>query len=146
MATGQRFDNRRLSQALVLTPFVTAALACLLCVGIAKAQLGPLSMRASGILEGTITRGPLTPVERPGIPSSAPVAAAQIEIATPDGKKAATVQTDSAGKYSAQLAPGTYVVTVTSPARALSKNLPATVTITEGATTHLDIRLDTGIR
>jgi carboxypeptidase family protein len=126
--------------------FVAAVLACLMCAGAAKAQLGPPSMRGSGTLEGTIARGPLTPVERPGIPSSAPVAAAQIEIATPDGKKAATVQSDSAGEYSAQLAPGIYVVTVTSPATALSKNLPATVTIKEGAATHLDIRLDTGIR
>lgn len=126
--------------------FVAAVLACLMCAGIANARFEAPSMPGSGTLEGTITRGPLTPIERPGIPSSAPVAAAQIGIATPDGKKAATVQSGSAGEYSVQLAPGTYVVTVTSPARALSKNLPATVTITEGATTHLDIRLDTGIR
>jgi Carboxypeptidase regulatory-like domain len=108
---------------------------------------GALALAASGRLEGSVSRGPLAPVERPGILNSAPVAGAAIEIATPAGKKIATVQSDSNGRYSAQLPPGTYRVVVTSPAAAFHrKNVPATVTLKAGQITRLDIRLDTGIR
>jgi carboxypeptidase family protein len=119
--------------------FAGAVLYCLLWAGVAQADLGTL--------KGRVTRGPLAPVERVGIPNSAPVAAARLEITTSTGGKITTVGSDSDGEYSAQLAPGTYLVTVTWPAGAFNRpNLPATVTIKAGESTHLDIRLDTGIR
>jgi hypothetical protein len=119
--------------------FAGAVLYCLLWAGVAQADLGTL--------KGRVTRGPLAPVERVGIPNSAPVAAARVEITTPSGGRITTVGSNSDGEYSAQLVPGTYLVTVTWPAGAFNRpNLPATVAIKAGETTHLDIRLDTGIR
>jgi hypothetical protein len=115
------------------------ALCCLLWSGVAQESLGTL--------EGRITRGPLTPVERLGIPNSAPVAWARLEIATPTREKITTVESNSEGKYWVQLAPGAYLVTVTSQAGAFNRpNPPLTVTVKADKPTHLDIRLDTGIR
>src|SRR5579864_328255 len=118
---------------------IVAALSCLLWAGVVRAE--------SSTLEGRITRGPLSPVERIGVPNAAPVAGARLEIRAPNGRKVASVESDSAGKYSVQLAPGTYLVTVISPAGAFNRpNPPATVAIKAGEVTHFDIRLDTGIR
>jgi hypothetical protein len=69
-----------------------AALCCLLG--------GAIALAASGTLQGDVSRGLLTPVSRPGVPNSAPVAGAVIEIATPAGKKIATARCDSNGRYS----------------------------------------------
>jgi hypothetical protein len=118
---------------------ITAALSCLLWAGMVRAE--------SATLEGMITRGPLSPVERPGAPNAGPVAGARLEITTPNGSKVASVESNSAGKYSVPLAPGTYLVTVISPAGAFNRpNPPASVVIKAGETTHFDIRIDTGIR
>jgi hypothetical protein len=118
---------------------ITAALSCLLWTGVVRVE--------SATLEGRITRGPLFPVERIGVRNAAPVAAARLEIKVPNGRKVASVESNSAGKYSVQLAPGTYLVTVISPAGAFNRpNPPATVAIKAGEVTHFDIRLDTGIR
>jgi Carboxypeptidase regulatory-like domain len=119
--------------------FTRVALCCILWAGVAQEALGTL--------EGRITRGPLTPVERLGIPNSAPVARARLGIATPTRQKITTVESNSEGEYSVQLAPGTYLVTVISPAGAFNRpNPPLTVTVKANKPTHLDIRLDTGIR
>ncbi len=140
---------------------LAAALVCLLCAGATRAQPRTPPERGSGTLEGRITRWPTHPgASRPGIPDWAPIAAARIEIATPGGQKVATAQSDSAGMYSAQLAPGTYLVTVKSSFHGIGCNaaikspdgkfrstyIPATVTIEQGATTHVDVQFDTGMR
>ncbi len=119
--------------------FTRVALCCLLWAGVAQEALGTL--------EGRITRGPLTPVERLGIPNSAPVARARLGIATPTRQKIGTVESNSKGEYSVRLAPGTYLVTVISPAGAFNRpNPPLTVTVKAGEAAQFDIRLDTGIR
>src|SRR5579864_9044867 len=118
---------------------IIAVLSCLLWAGAVWA--------ASSTLDGRVTRGPLSPVERIGVPNAAPVPGARLEITAPDGRKVASAESNSAGKYSVQLAPGTYLVTVISPAGAFNRpNPPATVAIKAGEVTHFDIRLDTGIR
>jgi Carboxypeptidase regulatory-like domain len=109
----------------------------------------PLSvaMQSTGILAGTLTKGPLSPVERPGTPPSSGVAGAQIDIATNGGKLLTSVETDSSGTFSVNLPVGTYKVTMPSLCGAMfTKDLPATVTIAAGRQTRLDIHLDTGIR
>ncbi len=119
--------------------FTGAFLCCLSWAAVAQAR--------SGTLEGRITRGPLAPVERLGIPNSAPVAGARLEIAAPTREKIATVESNSEGEYSVELATATHLVTVTSPAGAFNRpNPPLTVSVKAGEPTHLDIRLDTGIR
>ena len=119
--------------------FIIAALSGLLWAGVVRAE--------SSTLEGRITRGPLSPVERLGVPNDAPVVGARLEITAPNGRKVASVESNSAGKYSVQLAPGTYLVTVISPAGAFNRPNPsASVVIKADKATHFDIRIDTGIR
>ena len=105
-------------------------------------------VQPSGILAGTLTKGPLSPVERPGTPSRpSGVAGAQIDIVTTEGKLLTSVETDSSGTFSVNLPAGTYKVTMPSLYGAMfTKDLPATVTIAAGQQTRLDIHLDTGIR
>jgi len=115
-----------------------------------RASSLPLSVivQPSGILAGTLTKGPLSPVERPGTPARpSGVADAQIDIVTTEGKLLTSVETDSSGTFSVNLPAGTYKVTMPSLYGAMfTKDLPATVTIAAGQQTRLDIRLDTGIR
>jgi hypothetical protein len=99
----------------------------------------------TGILSGTVTRAPIVPVERPGVPSSAPVAGIRVVVTSPEGKDVAFAFTDKDGKYSISLPPGTYFVSV-SPGPLGRPGEPAEVTITKGAATSADIRIDTRIR
>lgn len=108
----------------------------------------------SGLLVGRVTVGPLPP--RGGGPpppgplpggSPAPVVGATIMISQPGGPAVQSAVTDARGEYAISLAAGTYRVTMDiPPTRGFTKDLPATVTITAGKETRLDIRIDTGIR
>ncbi len=110
----------------------------------------PQSLRATGVLLGSVTSGPMSPVggighDRP----PAPVAGARLVIATMDGQKVKSVVTDDRGAYRVTLPAGTYRIEMASPALRAGRgaeNLPATVTITEGNEARLDIFVDTGIR
>jgi hypothetical protein len=101
-----------------------------------------------GVLSGRVTRGPLSPVEVPGMPHPPNgVASARIEIERPGTTLRQSVKTDGAGAYSVVLPPGVYQITMPSLYGAMfTKDLPARVTIVSGAQTRLDIHLDTGIR
>jgi hypothetical protein len=113
---------------------------------------GPLpQLVAPGSLEGHVNIGPLLPVQRVGdaTPTVPPEAysARQIIIYQADGKTVVTKQTpDKDGNYRVELAPGTYVVGMARVGIDRARGLPATVTITSGQTTRLDIDIDTGIR
>ncbi len=101
----------------------------------------------TGTLLGAVTRGPLSPVEGEDTPSSEPAADEEILIMTSGGDEVKSVISDDQGLYSIDLTPGTYVVDIASlDDIEFTKDLPATVTITEGQETRLDIRIDTGIR
>jgi hypothetical protein len=107
----------------------------------------PVRNQDTGILEGKIRKGPLSPMIRPGGPSAdAGLAGAQVDIATVDGKPVASVRTDSAGNFRIRLPPGTYNVTMHSHGAMFTRDLPATVTILANHEQRLDILLDTGIR
>jgi hypothetical protein len=65
----------------------------------------------------------------------------------PGRQEIATVLTDQAGQYRLNLPPGSYLIEMAAAkGRGFTKDLPATVTITQGQETRLDIRIDTGIR
>ncbi|TAJ85667.1 carboxypeptidase regulatory-like domain-containing protein [bacterium] len=105
-------------------------------------------LRGMGVLVGKVTMGPMSPVEGLGASRPpAPVPAAKIVVSRLDGQETKSVVTDDRGVYSISLPPGTYRVTMAplSGGR-FTKDLPATITITEGKETHLDILIDTGIR
>jgi carboxypeptidase family protein len=131
----------------MIARLIVAALAMLLISAqVAAAQPAATPAPGSGTLEGIVTRGPLAPLERMGVPNSTPVAEAQLEIADSSGKVVATAQSASDGSYSVDLPIGTYAIRVVSPASRFGKHYPATVTIAAGQRAHLDIQIDTGIR
>jgi hypothetical protein len=119
----------------------------LLWIVIMVALVGAIGAAATGALVGRVTRGPLAPVQRPGIPSESGVNAARIDITTLEGKPVTSIETDSAGRFRVNLPAGTYRVEMPSLHGAMfTKDLPAKVTIGAGEEKKLDIHLDTGIR
>jgi hypothetical protein len=96
-------------------------------------------------LEGTVTRGPITPVCVVGVPCDAPFAAGFTVRQGPIPVAVAHFQSDSAGHYSVLLVPGTYTVAPDSgapvfPGQALQ------VTVGPVGMTRADLAFDTGIR
>lgn len=100
----------------------------------------------SGRLVGIVTLGPTTPAERVDVPSSAPVSGVKLTILTVAGEEIKSVVSDSNGKYNATLPTGSYRIEMHPSSKVMTKDLPATVTITEDEETRLNIRIDTGIR
>jgi hypothetical protein len=63
------------------------------------------------------------------------------------GGEVTSTSSDAEGRYQVFVPAGTYIVTLGPlPAPVSARDLPATVTLTRGQTTTLNIRLDTGIR
>src|SRR5436309_4901243 len=99
-----------------------------------------------GVLTGRITRGPLSPVEGiPGGRRAEVVAGSRIVISGSDGRQVESVVSNDQGQYRVNLPSGTYRVSAVSRSSS-TRELPATVTVTEGQETRLNIRIDTGIR
>jgi hypothetical protein len=110
-------------------------------VSTAEAQSG------MGELTGTVVLWPVTPAERPGMPSTAPAPGVRIVVSGPDGREVRSMLTDAAGLYRTSLPPATYQVTIPQlPIPQHTKDLPAEVTITAGQERRLDIKIDTGLR
>jgi len=106
------------------------------------------SLRGMGVLVGRVTMGPVSPVVRRGDPD-APVGVpdARMVISGLAGQEIKSVVTDADGRYSVHIPPGSYHIDMPPlTGGRFTKDLPATVTITEGQETRLDIRIDTGIR
>lgn len=104
--------------------------------------------KSRGVLVGTVTKGPFSPVERQGGPPAfRGVAGARIDIATEQGKQVISVVTDASGNFKVRLPDGTYNLTMPSMHGAMfTRDLPATVTIAAGVVKRVNIHLDTGIR
>jgi hypothetical protein len=98
-------------------------------------------------LEGTVTRGPITPVCRVGVPCDAPFSAtftvfqasAELPVAV------AHFQSDTAGRYEVLLVPGSYTIVPDSTAPVF-RGQSRTATVEPTGLTHLDFQFDTGIR
>jgi hypothetical protein len=101
-----------------------------------------------GTLTGLVTRGPTSPVQGPGLPpATTPATGVKLVIYGPGRQEIATVLTDQTGHYRLNLPPGSYLIEMApEKGRGFTKDLPATVTITRGQETRLNIRIDTGIR
>ena len=104
-----------------------------------------------GILTGTVTIGPLCPVETvPPDPNCQPTEdtykAWPIGVFTIDNKtKLGLIQPNLDGTYSFELPEGAYVVDLETQ-NLFGSTLPATIKIIPQDTTVLDIDIDTGIR
>jgi hypothetical protein len=101
----------------------------------------------TGLLEGKVTLGPITPVEQVGgEPNSLPYAAI-IDVATPDGDVVETVESGSDGAFSGRLPAGSYRLMPRSPQDSpLPYAAPLDTTIVAGKTTTVEIAYDSGIR
>lgn len=101
-----------------------------------------------GTLSGRVTLGPLSPVEGPGSkPARVPASGVKLLVYGPARQEIAALTTDTEGRFRVGLPPGSYQVEMgPKKGKEFTKDLPATVTITPGRETRLDIRLDTGMR
>lgn len=111
----------------------------------------PTPQLETGVLEGRVSIGPLTPVERVDVPTPTippeTFTSRAIDIYQADGATlVAHVAFSPDGSYRVELAPGVYVVQLARSGRDRAGSLPATVTIESGRITQLDIDIDTGIR
>jgi hypothetical protein len=105
-----------------------------------------------GLLEGTISIGPLCPVETdppsPGcLPTAETYKAYPVSIWTMDGsRKIAQINPALDGSFGVVLAPGMYLIRLDKDNGIGSSNLPQTVVISSLEKTVISISIDTGIR
>ena len=99
-------------------------------------------------LVGSVVLGPGTGLAGVGGRGSKAVADAKVIVSErEDGPEIASTLTDSVGHYEVTLPPGTYRVTLeTTVSYRLTKDLPATISVSQGKATTLNVVLDTGIR
>ncbi|PKO05033.1 MAG: hypothetical protein CVU41_14070 [Chloroflexi bacterium HGW-Chloroflexi-3] len=107
--------------------------------------------RETGILEGKVNIGPLSPVSQAGVPEPTPApevySARQIVIFSKNGKKeVAKVPIKSDGSYRIELLTGEYLVDINHIGIDFSKGLPVLIEIKADQSVQLDIEIDTGIR
>jgi len=137
--------KREWIRRLHLAAGVALAAVALLTLG---CSLGP---KATGVLEGHVSIGPLVPVVREGEPepTAAPevYAGRQIVVFSSGGRREITrVEIDGQGDYRVALPAGSYLVDINHAGIDSAAGLPAEVQILPGQTTRLDVDIDTGIR
>lgn len=105
-----------------------------------------------GLLSGTMTIGPICPVEQvnnPCKPTPEMYAARKVAVYAANHTTLVTTLTpDANGAFSASLPAGTYYVTLTTTQAGVGSvsGVPVTLVIRDGATTRISIAIDTGIR
>ena len=105
-----------------------------------------------GMLMGSMTIGPVCPVERVGIPCNPTPAmyeAHSVAVYTSDKKTlVSTLTPKSDGTFSISLANGSYYVTMASQQQGPGSvsGVPKTITIKNNEAVHLQVTVDTGIR
>ena len=107
------------------------------------------------LLQGAVTIGPISPVERPGENPTVPpgvFSSRYIIIYDEFGKNLVRevyftqIGNGATGYYTAQIAPGTYVVDINHLGIDTTANLPVKLTVYADETVTIDIDIDTGIR
>lgn len=129
-------------RALALPFALLAALSCRGPIDLATL----LDVRGDGTtgLEGTVRRGPVTPVCQVGVPCDAPFSATFDVLISQ--RIVASFRSDSAGHYSVRLAPGVYAISPDSAAAVWPKGQTRQATVGPMGVTQLDLEFDTGIR
>jgi hypothetical protein len=109
----------------------------------------------SVLLQGAVTIGPLTPVQKVGeCPTAAPsvFSSRKLMIYDASGKKLVRevyftqIGNTANGYYTAQLAPGTYTVDIAHNGIEHAAGLPKQITVAADETVTIDVNIDTGIR
>ena len=113
--------------------------------------LGPETV----LLQGAVTIGPISPVEMPG--ENPPVspgvfASRKLMIYDASGKRLVRevyftqIGNGATGYYTAQIAPGTYVIDIDHTGMDTADGLPQKITVSADETITIDVNIDTGIR
>ena len=127
----------------LLPAILSATLSATLVAAVSTACTAALSPDARTIAIA-VRRGPIAPVGQPGVDNTAPVAGAEIRIRS-GGRTIATTSTDTAGRASVTVEPGSYTADVTRCPGAMSLPAPEpfAVPLAPGG---LRLECDTGIR
>jgi hypothetical protein len=126
----------------VLLPLLALAFVLLA----ATCDNGSTTTVSSGI-EGTVTIGPMCPVERPDSPCPDQPYAATIVIEDSDGEEAAHTESAGDGRFRVALPPGRYTLAPQSPDGAqLPYASEQQVEVRDGAYTSVTVAYDSGIR
>jgi hypothetical protein len=99
---------------------------------------------AAGGLHGVVTRGPIQPVCRVGVPCSEPAVGARLAFSRA-GKLVASVRVGAGGRYAIRLQAGVYTVRVV-PATRIGGVKPQQVLVRRGVDVRINFAIDTGIR
>ncbi len=105
--------------------------------------------QGAGVVKGTVTIGPLEPVETPGTKTPVPPEVYEgraIVFTGSGGAYVKHVSINGDGTYAAWLWPGTYTVDINHLGIDSAEGFPREITIHEGDTITLDVNIDTGIR
>ncbi len=104
----------------------------------------------TGTLEGRVTIGPISPVQREGVEEEIPpevYAARKVVVYDRGGRKLVEeVDLEDDGHYRVDLKPGIYVVDINRIGVDYSEQVPREIEIRSGETVVFDIDIDTGIR
>jgi hypothetical protein len=104
----------------------------------------PAAGPPTSTVTGTVSAGPVSPLARPGVPSTAVVRGATV-LALSGSRAIATTHTDAAGRYEFRLQPGTYLILAQSD-KYLQKEKSQTVTLSKDQKLTVNLVFDTGIR
>jgi len=109
-----------------------------------------LTSNSVGFLQGSVSIGPICPVESKDHPCPPPPSlftSHKLVILNDKGEQVTLVAIDGKGNYRTELMPGTYTVDFTPRDIGFPGSFqPPTAEIREGETTVLNIDIDTGIR
>ena len=104
----------------------------------------------TGILQGKVTIGPISPVQRLGETPTIPCEvyeARKIMVYDEKGNKLIQqIDIDCDGRYITELKPGVYTIDINCIGIDRSPDVPQKVEIKSSITVRLDIDIDTGIR
>ena len=107
------------------------------------------------LLQGSVTIGPIWPVEQPGENPPVPpevFSSRYLIIYDESGEKMVRevcftqIGQSAMGYYTAQIAPGTYMIDINHSGIDSAENLPMTITVSADETVTIDVDIDTGIR
>ena len=125
-----------------------------LLMGISAASCQPGGAE-SVLLQGSVTIGPIQPVEQPGENPPVPPEvfnSRYLIIYDESGKRLVRevyftqIGRGATGYYTAQIAPGTYVIDINHLGMDRAANLPVTISVIADETVTIDVDIDTGIR
>jgi hypothetical protein len=107
------------------------------------------------LLQGAVIIGPISPVETPGGGQPVPpevFSSRHLVIYDESGKRLVRevyftqIDQSAMGYYTAQIAPGTYVIDINHSGIDTAAGLPVTIDVIADETVTIDVNIDTGIR